>query len=176
MNLLEKISSRPILTRVARSQYTRHYGSITRHTTSRDVQTLSTSARGPISWLPLPTTIAPILITTADLSTSSQSPSTTKAQSKLSAGLGDKRFKSSGYVGLNGTLPIRTGSLIFASHGCSSLNRAAQPTGIALSRRLMSCALLIQSLPSGGTSWIPSPVLRALTQSGSLKTTGTITM
>lgn len=42
----EKISLRPILTRVARSLSTRHYESTIQHTTSRDVQTSSTSTHG----------------------------------------------------------------------------------------------------------------------------------
>jgi len=139
----EKIFLRPISTRVAKSLSTKRYASTTQHTTSRGVQTSSTSARGLILWSLLLKTITLIPIDTADSSTFSPSLSTTKARSRSLADPEDRKFKSSGYAGSNGTLTIRMGSLTFASHGCSSLNRAAQPTGIALSRHLTSYALLI---------------------------------
>ena len=139
----KRISSRPISTRVARSLSIKHCVSTTQHTTSRGVQRPLTSAHGLISWSFLPTTTAPTLIDMADSSTSSRFPSTTKAQSKLLADPGDKRFKSSGYAGLSRILPIRMGFPTFAPHGCNSSNQAAQPIGTALYHLLTSYVQLI---------------------------------
>ena len=133
-----KISSRPISTEAARSQFTRHYASTTQRTTSRGVRTPSTFAHDLTSWSSLLTTITPTLIDMADSSTSSRFPSTTKARRNSSVGPGEKKSKSSGYAGSNWTLLMRMDSPTFASHGCSLLNQMVQLIGTVLSHRPMS--------------------------------------
>ena len=137
-----KTSSTLILTKTARSLFTKRCGSTTRHTTCRGVRMLSTSEHDQISWLHPPKTIARTRTGMADSLISSQSQSTTKGQSKLLGDPSGKRSKFSGCAGLSRTLPTRMGFLVFASHGCGLLNRMIrQSNGTVLSHRL-TCYVL----------------------------------
>lgn len=157
---------RLISPRVARSPPTKPSASTIQHMISRGVQMSSTFVHDLMSWLLLLMMTTPTPISMAGSLTSSLFPYTTRVQSKLWA-IGGRRFKSSGYGGLNRTLTTRMDSLAFVFHDYSLLHLMVWPSGIVSSHHPGSCVLPISSLPSIGTLWIPNPVLRVLMQSDS---------
>lgn len=174
MNPPEKIFLALTLARVARSQFTRPCVSTIPHMTYKGVQTSLTSAHDLISWL-LPLKMTTLTLTNMAASlTYLLSPFTTREQRNLPEGPGDRKFKSSGCVGLSKTLLIRMGSLVFESLGWNLLSQTGQLNGTVSSPPLMSCVLLISFLPLHGTSWKINLVMKILMQSASLKRIGTI--